>query len=123
MIQATIVAVEESTITKSKIGAAGPEFNKHHAHCFFSDMNGNVPLNTTVNYDFYCVILRRLRENVRRERPELWHNHNWLLLQGNGPAHTSLKTKEFVTNNNMVNVLHPPYSPYLAPMISLCFPN
>jgi hypothetical protein len=28
-----------------------------------------------------------------------------------------------VTNNNMVNVLHPPYSPYLAPMISLCFPN
>jgi hypothetical protein len=31
----TIIAVEEPTITKSKKGAAGPEFNKEHAHCFF----------------------------------------------------------------------------------------
>jgi hypothetical protein len=30
-----IVAVEESMITKSKKGAAGPEFSKEHAHCFF----------------------------------------------------------------------------------------
>jgi hypothetical protein len=37
MIQkkATIVAVEEPTITKSKKSAAGLEFNKEHAHCFF----------------------------------------------------------------------------------------
>jgi hypothetical protein len=28
-----------------------------------------------------------------------------------------------VTNNNMVIVPHPPYSPDLAPVISLCFPN
>jgi hypothetical protein len=27
--------VEESTVTKSKKGAAGPEFNKEHARCFF----------------------------------------------------------------------------------------
>jgi hypothetical protein len=27
--------VEESTITKSKKGMIGPEFNKEHAHCFF----------------------------------------------------------------------------------------
>jgi histone-lysine N-methyltransferase SETMAR len=31
------------------------------------------------------------------------------------PAHTFLKTTEFVTNNNMVIVPHPPYSPDLAP--------
>jgi hypothetical protein len=31
------------------------------------------------------------------------------------PAHTSLKTTEFVTNNNMVIVPHPPYLPDLAP--------
>jgi hypothetical protein len=30
--KATIVAVEEPTITKSKKGAADPEFNKEHAH-------------------------------------------------------------------------------------------
>jgi hypothetical protein len=34
--------------------------------------------NTTVNSDFYCDVLRRLRENVQRKRPELWLNHNWL---------------------------------------------
>jgi hypothetical protein len=27
--------MEEPTITKSKKDAAGPEFNKDHAHCFF----------------------------------------------------------------------------------------
>jgi hypothetical protein len=62
--------VEESTITKSKKGAAGPKFNKEHAHFF--DMKGIVhrefiPPNTVVNSDFYCDILRRLRENVRRK--------------------------------------------------------
>jgi hypothetical protein len=31
------------------------------------------------------------------------------------PAHTSLKTTEFVTNNNMIIVPHPSYSLDLAP--------
>jgi transposase len=74
-----------------------------------------VPPNTTVNSHFYCDVLRCLRENVRQERPELWHNHNRLLHHDNAPAHTTLKTTEFVTNNNMVIVPHPPYSPDLAP--------
>jgi hypothetical protein len=65
--------------------------------------------------------LRRLRENVWWKRQELWHNHNWL--HHNAPAHTSLETTESATNNNMVIVPHPPYSPDLAPVISLCFPN
>jgi hypothetical protein len=34
-----------------------------------------------------------------------------------------VKTTEFVTNNNMVIVPHPPYLPDLAPVISLCFLN
>jgi hypothetical protein len=53
--------------------------------------------------------LRRMRENVWRKRPELWCGHNWLLHHNNAPTHTSLKTTEFVTNNNMVIVPHPPY--------------
>jgi hypothetical protein len=28
--------------------------------------------------DFYCDILRCLRENVKWKRPQLWHNCNWL---------------------------------------------
>jgi hypothetical protein len=46
-----------------------------------------------------------------RKRPEFWGNHNWLLHHDNAPAHTSLKTTEFVTNNNMVIIPHPPYLP------------
>jgi transposase len=56
-----------------------------------------------------------LRENVQRKRLELWRNYNWLLHRDNAPAHASLKTTEFVTNNNIVIVPHPPYTPDLAP--------
>jgi hypothetical protein len=34
-----------------------------------------------------------------------------LLHHDNLPTHMSLKTTEFVTNNNMVIILHPPYWP------------
>jgi hypothetical protein len=88
--------MEERTITKSKRGAADPEFKKEHSHCFF-DMKGIVhhefvTPNTTVSSDFYCDVLRRLRESVRRKRPELWRNHNWLVPYGNAPTQTSQKT-------------------------------
>jgi hypothetical protein len=104
--------VEEPTITKSKKGAAGPEFNREHAHCFFN-VKGTVhhefvPPNTVANSDFYCDVLRHLSENVK------WHNHNWLLYHNNALAHTSLKTTEYVTNN-IVIIPRPPYSPDLAP--------
>jgi histone-lysine N-methyltransferase SETMAR len=86
-------------------------------HCEF------VPPNTTINSDFYCDVLKRLRENVRRKRLELWRNHNWLLHYNNAPAHMSLKTTEFVTNNNMVIVPHPSYLPDLAPCDFALFPK
>jgi hypothetical protein len=66
--------------------------------------------------------LRRMRENVRRKRPELWNSHNWLH-HDNAPAHMSLKNTEFMTNNNMVIFLHPPYSPDLAPCDFALFPK
>jgi hypothetical protein len=40
----------------------------------------------------------------------------WLHHYDSTPAHTFLKTTEFVTNNNMVIVPHPPYSPDLTPL-------
>jgi hypothetical protein len=61
--------VEEPTITKSKNGAADPEINKEHAHCFFDVKGivhrGSVSPNTMVNSDFYCDVLRHLRENMQ----------------------------------------------------------
>jgi hypothetical protein len=38
-------------------------------------------------------------------------------------AHTSLKSTEFVTNNNMVIGPHPPYSPDLVPCDFVLFPK
>jgi hypothetical protein len=35
----------------------------------------------------------------------------------------SLKTTEFVTNNNVVTIPHPPYSPDLAPCDFALFPK
>jgi hypothetical protein len=83
-----------------------------------------VPSNTTVNSEFYsyCDVLRRLRENVRRKRSEIWRKHNWLL-HDNASTHMSLKTTEFVTNKNMVIVPHPHYSPDLVPCDFSLFPK
>jgi hypothetical protein len=120
--------VEEPTITKSKKDVAGLEFNREHAHVFFFSVKGIVhrafvPPNTTVNSDLYCDFLRRLRESVWRKRPELRHNHNWLLDHDTAPAHTSLKTTEFVTNNNMVIISHAAYSLDIAPCDFALFPK
>jgi histone-lysine N-methyltransferase SETMAR len=104
-----------------------------HSHFFpdilryFFNMKGIVHRefvspNTMIISDFYCDILRCLRENVQRKRLEFWHNHNWLH-HDNAPTHMSLKTTEFVSNNNMVIVPHPDYSPDLAPCDFTLFPK
>jgi hypothetical protein len=49
----------------------------------------------TVNSAYYCDILRRLRENVRRLRPELRRQMNLLLHHDNAPSHTFFFTREF----------------------------
>jgi hypothetical protein len=56
------------------------------------------------------------------KKPELFCNHNWLLLH-NMPTHTSLKTTEFVTNNNMVIIPHPPHLSDLTPHDFVLFPK
>jgi hypothetical protein len=66
-----------------------------------------VPPGQTVNGKFYCEVLRRLRENLRRKRPGMWKNENWLFHHDNAPAHTSLVVREFLTKNNVTTVPHP----------------
>ena len=68
-----------------------------------------------VNAAFYVEVLKRLRENVRRKRPDKWRNNTWLLHHDNAPAHAALLTRQYFTDNNMTVVSHPLYSPDLAP--------
>jgi hypothetical protein len=49
--------------------------------------------------------------------------HCPFIIHDHVPAHMSLKTTEFVTNNNMVITPHPPYSPDLAPCDFALFPK
>jgi hypothetical protein len=70
--------------------------------CFF-DTEGImrkefVPPGQTVNGNFYCDVLRRLRENVWRKRPVKWCNNSWALHHDNAPAHTSLLVLQFFTS-------------------------
>jgi hypothetical protein len=62
----------------------------------------------TVNSAYYCDVLRRLRENVRKLRPNLWRRKNWLLHYDNVPCHTSIFTRNIFTRSNMTVVPHPP---------------
>jgi hypothetical protein len=56
----------------------------------------------TVDSAYYWDVLRRLRENMWRLRPELRRQKNWLL-HDNGPYHTSfLSPGSFFTKNNMI---------------------
>ena len=60
-------------------------------------------------------VLKRLRERVRRTRPELWRSGEWLIHHDKSPAHTAFRIRQFLTSQGMTLVPHPPYSPDLAP--------
>jgi len=82
-----------------------------------------VPPGQTDNGNFYCEVLRRLRENVSHKWPEIWKNRDWLLHHDNAPAHTLLVVREFLTKNNPTTIPHPAYSPQLAPCYFYVFPK
>ena len=95
--------------------------------CFF-DQKGIihkefVPPGQAVNAAFYVEVLKRLRENVRRKRPDHWRNNKWLLHHNNALAHAALLTRRVLTDNNMIVMPHPPYSPDLAPSDFFLFPK
>ena len=60
---------------KGQKGQTGEKHSQEHDHHFF-DIKGIVhkefvSTGQTVNCEFYCEVLRRLREKVRRRRPQL----------------------------------------------------
>lgn len=77
---------------------------------------------TTVNYEYYKGLLQRLRNDVRRKRPEKWAN-GFLLHHNNAPCHTSLLIREFLAEKQVPVCPHPPYSPDLAPCDFWLFPK
>ena len=74
----------------------------------------------TVNQVYYLEGLKRLREKVRRKRPELFANNAWILHHNNAPAHTALSVRDFLATKQISVLEHPAYSPDLAPVTFFC---
>jgi len=81
-----------------------------------------VPSSQTVKQQYCIEVLTKLREHVRRKRPESWRN-GWILHQDNALAHYALSVKQFLANKNITVLEHPPYSPDLAPCNFYLFPK
>jgi len=116
----TILPVEKPHVTKGQKMARQVESNLKTMNVTFFDIKGIVhkefvPTGRTVNSGFYCEVLQRRREKVRRQRPQLWREQTWQLHHGNAPSHTSVLTHQFLVKNKIVVIPHPPYSPDLTP--------
>ena len=82
-----------------------------------------VPRGQTANKEFYVAVLKRLREAVRRKRPQLWTNQSWVLHHDNSPAHSSFLVRNFLAKNETTVVPQSSYSPDLAPADFFLFPK
>jgi hypothetical protein len=74
-----------------------------------------VPRGQTVNKEFYKTFLQRLRDAVRRHRPEKWRSGDLILQHDNAHTHRAVTTNEFLTKHNLSSLPHPPYCTDLAP--------
>jgi hypothetical protein len=73
-----------------------------------------VPQGQTVNQEVYISVLRRMREGLRRRRPDLWASGQWTPLHDNARPHTALSVWRFLTKHNVTVLPHP-----RTPLISL----
>lgn len=94
----------------------------------FFDSSGLVhheyaPHGTTITKEYYQEVLRRLRDAVRRKRPDLWATGSWKLHHDNAPAHSSHLIQNFLTKHSTPVVRQPPYSPDMAPCDFWLFPK
>lgn len=94
----------------------------------FFDFRGVVhfeylPSGETVNKEYYLSVLKRLRDAVRRKRPELWSNNSWLLHDDNAPSHRAHIVRDYLTKHQVNTILQPPYSPDMAPCDFFLFPK
>lgn len=82
-----------------------------------------VPPGQTINKDYYKEVLQRLVKRIHRVRPQFHEKGSWFLLHDNARPHTALLVKEFLANNGIVELHHPPYSPDLSPPDFFLFPK
>lgn len=80
-----------------------------------------VPPGQTVNGQFYCQVLERLRKRVNRVRPEI--SQSWMLHHDNAPSHKAACVTDFLAKKGIQLVPQPPYSPDVSPCDFFLFPK
>ena len=119
--------MDEQNIPQTQKSSPSSIQNQGAAHSFFFYASGVVhheylPEGSTVNQTYYNEVLKRLRDAIRRKRPELRRSSDWFFHHDNAPAHSALRTREFLAKHSITVLPHPPYSPDLAPCDFFLFP-
>jgi len=84
-------------------------------------MTDYLPKGSTVTGTYYADELRKLHEAMKSKRLGKLR-HGVLLLHDNAPAHTSAVATSAAAECDYELLLHPPYSPDLAPSNLFWFP-
>ena len=74
-----------------------------------------VPTGQTVNKEYYVEVLREFRKRFLGKRSAVFKSAQWHFHQDNAPVHNSILVTDYLTKMGIKSVLHPPYSPDLAP--------
>lgn len=88
--------------------------------CVWWDWKGIIhhellPYGQTLNSDLYCQQLDRLKLAIDQKRPELVNRKGVVFHQDNARPHTSIVTRQKLRELGWEVLMHPPYSPDLAP--------
>ena len=117
--------MDEQNIPQTQKSSPSSIQNQGAAHSlFFFDASRVVhheclPKGSTVNQTYYIEVLKRLRDAIRRKRPELRRSGDWFFHHDNASA---LRTCEFLAKHSITVLPHPPYSPDLVPCDFFWFP-
>ncbi|GFX18050.1 histone-lysine N-methyltransferase SETMAR [Trichonephila clavipes] len=74
-----------------------------------------LPNSQTLNSDLYCQQLDRLKLVIEQKWPELANRRGVVFHQDNARPHTSVVTRQNFWEHGWEVLMHPPYSPDLAP--------
>ncbi|XP_040575887.1 histone-lysine N-methyltransferase SETMAR-like [Lepeophtheirus salmonis] len=96
--------------------------------CVWWDWEGIIhfellPYDLTLNSDLYCEQLDRLKESIAQKRPALASSIRIVFHQDNTRPHASIETRQKIRELGWEVLLHPPYSPDLAPSDYHLFPS
>ncbi|XP_070381694.1 histone-lysine N-methyltransferase SETMAR-like [Dermacentor albipictus] len=81
------------------------------------------PEGQTITKEYYRDVLCRLRDAVRRKRPELWSTGNWRIHHDNDSAHSSHLIQTFLAKNQTTVVQRLLTVLIWPPATSSCFPK